>query len=307
MSPFVVRRLLYISRNVRELERSTAFYCERLGFQLSGLVHLVEPAMSALLGLAGQPLKAQRLKLGNGEIELIEVGLHGRPYPPGSRSSDLWFQHFAIRCADIDAAYRRLNRADSMSALPISISLEMQGRLGPVALPSKSGGAIAFKFRDPDGHPVELIQLKAQRNITDASVGIDHSAIAVKDVDRSIDFYQNSLGMNVIARQTNSGSEQDRLDALLNDVVDVVALAPSRVSNPHLELLGYRSPTVATLRPAALPCDIASDRLAFEFSRPARDVAAFTLSSNEGTCAETALLIDPDGHFILLQGIKEGQ
>ena len=107
---------------------------------------------------------------------------------------------------------------------------------GPQLLPHRSGGATAYKFRDPDGHPLELIRF------ADAVAGgIDHSAIAVTDAGRSIEFYRDRLGLTVGARQVNTGPEQDRLDGLTGAEVDVVALEP-RQATPHVELLAYRTP-----------------------------------------------------------------
>jgi catechol 2,3-dioxygenase-like lactoylglutathione lyase family enzyme len=300
VTPCVVKQLLYISRNVRELESSSAFYCERLGFQLQGGPYLIDAARCGLLGLHGLSIRAQRLTFGDNHIELIEVGSHGRPYPPDSLASDLWFQHFALRCVDIHAAYQRLYRSDAVSAPPLAISTPMHGLTGPIVLPSKSGGAIAFKFRDPDGHPLELIQVKRRKNQEAAREGIDHSAIAVHDVRRSIDFYLRHLGMTVTARQTNSGMEQNCLDALSHDTVEVVALAPTLEAGPHLELLGYGALPGRTLQPPAQPHDIASDRLVFACGAAAGTATA--LSSNTRSvepCAD-ALLRDPDGHFIVL-------
>ena len=71
----------------------------------------------------------------------------GPPYPAGSRSPDLWFQHFAIVVSDMDAAYARLRAA---GVPPISFG-------GPETLPEQNGGVRAFKFREPDGHPLELL------------------------------------------------------------------------------------------------------------------------------------------------------
>ena len=124
------------------------------------------------------------------------------------------------------AAYRRLQ---THNVTPIS-------RHGPQTLP---GGVIAFKFRDPDHHPLELIQFPTADPVT--AHGIDHSAISVADADRSIAFYAAALGLAVTARQVNTGPAQDALDNLDAVTVDVVALSPA-IRSPHLELLAYRAP-----------------------------------------------------------------
>ena len=104
-------------------------------------------------------------------------------------ASDLCFQHFAIVVADMALAYRRLCSVSGWTAISID---------GPQRLPPSSGGVSAFKFRDPDGHPLELLafpdgrwpaQWRARSN-GDLALGIDHSAISVSDSARSIAFYQ---------------------------------------------------------------------------------------------------------------------
>ena len=72
----------------------------------------------------------------------------GRPYPPDSTSTDLWFQHMAIIVNDMRDAYQRVMA--NRRFRPIS-------RHGPVRLPGNSGAVTAFKFRDHDGHPLELL------------------------------------------------------------------------------------------------------------------------------------------------------
>ena len=89
------------------------------------------------------------MRLGDEVIELARFDVAGRPYPPGSRSSDLWFQHLAIVVADMDAAYAMLSAAD-LAASDLDAA-------GPQTLPPRNGGVQAFKFHDPDGHPLELI------------------------------------------------------------------------------------------------------------------------------------------------------
>jgi catechol 2,3-dioxygenase-like lactoylglutathione lyase family enzyme len=87
------------------------------------------------------------MRLGGEEVEFVAYRRPGRAYPADSRSPDLWFQHFAIVVSDMDRAYRQLQRA---GARPIS-------RGGPQTLPEQNGRVRAFKFRDPDGHPLELL------------------------------------------------------------------------------------------------------------------------------------------------------
>ena len=137
----------------------------------------------ALSFVAGEPEASSRLvlHLGKEKIELMQRA--GRPIPADSCSNDLWFQHLAIVVSDIDEAYAAVQRA---GAMPISRRPQLLPAWNPNA-----GGIRAVYFRDPDGHPLELIQFppdKGERRWQEKDrlfLGIDHSAIAVSDTDQS--------------------------------------------------------------------------------------------------------------------------
>jgi catechol 2,3-dioxygenase-like lactoylglutathione lyase family enzyme len=209
----------------------------------------------------------------------------GRAYPENSRSNDLWFQHLAIVVSDMDAAYAHLCAHAAWH--PIS-------RGGPQTLPESDGGVRAFKFRDPDGHPLELLWLppaRARGAWQERSaglrklpfLGIDHTALAVKSMRRSLDFY-GALGMRLRDRSLNHGTAQSHLDGLPAARVRVSALRAASAAAPGIELLAYEPPG----RPAPHPCVI-------------------NLSTDWITLAGTAkdhfaprAIADPDGHLLLL-------
>ena len=88
------------------------------------------------------------MRLGAATIAFVRFAIAGHAYPLGNRSNDLWFQHLAIVVSDMDAAYAHLGLAEGWQAISDN---------GPQQLPLSNGGVRAFKFRDPDGHPLELI------------------------------------------------------------------------------------------------------------------------------------------------------
>jgi catechol 2,3-dioxygenase-like lactoylglutathione lyase family enzyme len=233
---------------------------------------------------------AQCITLGLGDdiVELLEFDRPGKPYPQCAASSDVIFQHFAIVVADIGAAYQCLSTAAGWSAISSD---------GPQRLPATSGGVTAFKFRDPDGHPLELLEF-AQGKVPprwraaaarEPFLGIDHSAISVRDTARSIMFYEE-LGLTVAARSLNSGPEQGRLDGIPDPRVEITALAPSHAT-PHIELLCYRS-TAHVKAASSRSNDIAATRLVLEAS----DVAATTANG-----FRQRQVLDPDGHHLLIE------
>jgi catechol 2,3-dioxygenase-like lactoylglutathione lyase family enzyme len=296
-----VQALLRVGRNVADLERACAFYCEALGFNV---VDRGAPPWTRLPGVCDEVPRSACLKLGEQEIELTEFS-NSAPYPQASRSNDVWFQHCAIVVSDMNAAYARVR---AFGAEPIT-------REGPQQLPPSAGAVRAFKFRDPDGHPLELLSFppgsgdpRWQRARGSAlMLGIDHSAISVSNVEHSMAFYTQMLGMNVTARQTNHGIEQQRLDALAEVEVDVVALQPT-VHTPHIELLGYLRPHGRALN-ALKARDIAADRIVLQvhdlpgtLESARRANAGFVPHDASAACGEgAALLRDPDGHLLLIE------
>jgi catechol 2,3-dioxygenase-like lactoylglutathione lyase family enzyme len=268
-----VRRLLRVSLTVTDLSRAARFYEEALGFE-AGPERDANVELCALLGATRG--RTRLLRLGAQNIELAQFAPPGPLYPSDCTAADLIFQHFAVVTSSMREAYDRV-RASS----PIVIS-----RNGPVRLPARSGGVTAFKFRDPDGHPLELIEFPRPQ-----PPGIDHSAISVADTDRSIAFYE-ALGLRAASRQINMGSEQEALDGLDGATATVVGLVPA-IPTPHLELLCYLRPRG---RPTAVlpPNAVAASRLVMETDGAIPETA--TSCGRRGSI----LTHDPDGHALLM-------
>jgi catechol 2,3-dioxygenase-like lactoylglutathione lyase family enzyme len=278
-----IRRLASFGLTTPDAHRLSEFYQRVLGFRLLEIERRSGPDFERLTGMAGGA-SAISLGLGDDVIELLQFDRPGRPYPAGTISSDLCFQHFAIIVADVQLAYQRLVSAGGWTAISTD---------GPQQLPASSGGVTAFKFRDPDGHPLELLafpdgempehwQARASGNLF---LGVDHSAISVADSAASIAFYE-ALGLHVAARSLNTGPAQERLDAVTHAVVEVTALEPVQAT-PHVELLCYRS---GTRSESTIACsnDVAATRLIFDVDGPSSKS-----STRQG-------LIDPDGHHLVI-------
>ena len=280
--PERLARFGWLERRVRDLPRSIAFHVDGLGFRLLGGCAMTQgDPPGALLGLGDQRLVLRPVP----SATAATAATAGTTVFAGP---DVRFQHAAIVARDMDAALRRL--------LPLAPGPITRG--GPQRLPVASGGVTAFKFRDPDGHPLELLEFPADdvparwRGPAGAgpTLGIDHLALAVADVVRSVAFYER-LGFRVAGRQLNTGAAQARLDGLdaadgaqgEGDVaVDVVALRLPRAPGPHLELLGYR-------RPAPVVAAAAPDR-------EDGDDHALADRAHWIGMPSTGAFADPDGH-----------
>lgn len=225
----------------------------------------------AALGFARVEAHATGIDLCLADSRLRIESATGRPYPPDVPGWSPLFQHFAVATPDISASYDRLRLADRWA--PIS-------RGGPQRLPVNTGGVTAFKFRDPDGHPLELIEFPGDSG----SARIDHSAISVADAGRSIAFYR-ALGLTPGGRSFNHGPEQDALDGLENAGLDVVALEPPRRA-PHVELLAYRA------------ADRVNEIAGPAYTLDVEDVAATRIVFVTSAAFADRRFHDPDGHWL---------
>jgi catechol 2,3-dioxygenase-like lactoylglutathione lyase family enzyme len=277
-----VRRLASFGLTTQNAYQLSEFYQNALDFRLLGAGRRSGDDFERLMGVQGGA-SVVTLGLGDEVIELLQFDRPGQLYPKDAISSDRCFQHFAIVVADINAAYKRLVTASGWTAISID---------GPQQLPPSSGGVTAFKFRDTDGHPLELLafpddrippywQARSQGSLF---LGIDHSAISIADSAASIEFYRG-LGFRVAAHSFNSGSEQERLDSVRHAQVDVTALEP-RQTTPHLELLCYRSASRGESS-IARGNDVVATRLIFDVDESSAE------SAPRG-------FIDPDGHRLVI-------
>ncbi len=305
MKPSRVLRLLRISRTVSDIDEAIAFYRDALDFCVVSKVTHDGDAWSEMMGVPDACAQSVMMRLGDQGLELIAFDPPGATYPPDSSSAGLWFQHIAVVVSDIDAAYTKLQ---GYSFKPIS-------EHGPQQLLPTSGSVSAYKFRDPDGHPVELIQFPLGtgsdiwQKKCNLFLGIDHSAIDVMDMERSIDFYIRLLGLRITSRTVNSGLEQARLDHLQDVLVDVVALQTVIDGVPHVELLGYKRPDGRSVPMDVKFNDVVADRLVLQVHDlaslmdmlEAENVAVVSSGMvtfpNGQRCVQVR---DPTGHLLIL-------
>jgi catechol 2,3-dioxygenase-like lactoylglutathione lyase family enzyme len=292
---------------VSDLDRVEDDYVRTFGCNVE-LREDIEPSLTRVLRVPDKHGRRSLLRLGRERIELLQfAGSAGRAYPPDSTSTDLWFQHLAIVVNDMTRAHQRVMASRRFSEI---------SRNGPVRLPDSSGGVTAFKFRDHDGHPLELLAFADGRvprewqeaDGTDPFLGIDHTAIAVGDSVGSARFFRSGFGFGLGAMTDNRGPEQADLDDVDDVDVRVTRLAPD-LPAPRLELLGYH---VGTRRP--IPRDTAGNDIAVTYSvvqvasldATIAALAADGISSDdeivvlhEGTRA--ALVSGPERHRFLLE------
>jgi catechol 2,3-dioxygenase-like lactoylglutathione lyase family enzyme len=267
-------RLARFALNCPSPSRTAAFFVQALGFSRADYPH------------AGAAEEVT-LRLGPSRLDLTPAGPGARPYPKTLPPWSARFQHLALVTPDMAGAMERLRQTPGWTAI---------SRGGAQRLPTSSGGMTAFKFRDPDGHPLELISFPADDN----APRIDHSAISVADTARSVAFYER-LGLTVGPGSINRGPEQERLDGVRHADVQVTTLIPPAWPTPHIELLCYRG--AFQRGPTAGLADVAATRLILTTPH-AVDLEAMGLGP-PGPLGEvrswppqTLMLRDPDGHLL---------
>ena len=301
----LVLKLSRINLICHQAERLAEFYQRAFGFERIGDSPKIDPCFAELIGLADRPVRITSFHLGKQVIALAETDPPGRSYPGDVPGWDRRFQHFAIVVSDMTAAYANLRALRDWTAISID---------GPQTLPPSSGGVTAFKFRDPEGHPLEMLafapgSMPARWDIRSGNLclGIDHSAISIADTSRSVAFYSR-LGLARTTRSLNVGREQEKLDDLPGAVVEVTALISPMQAVPHVELLCYRDNFDShELWPN--PNDVAATQLVFEADRDAleaivalnHDTTISKSTTSESGEIQAVLLRDPDGHLLCIE------
>jgi catechol 2,3-dioxygenase-like lactoylglutathione lyase family enzyme len=227
---------------VSDMDRSVAFYSDVLSFMRISDVEVDGPEYDQLWGVFGVRARVVRMQLGEQELELIEflAPPDVRPIPVPSYSNDLWFQHFAIVVRDMEAAWAQLRKHHVRQISPRPQTI-------PISNPA-AAGIKAIKFRDPDGHNLELLWFPEGKGNpiwkkpgANLFMGIDHTAITVRSTENSIKLYRDLLGFTVAGGTMNVGSEQAHLDSLPGARVRVTGMT-TKAGTPGVEFLEYELP-----------------------------------------------------------------
>jgi catechol 2,3-dioxygenase-like lactoylglutathione lyase family enzyme len=145
----MIRRYQHVSITVSDLDRSMAWYRDMLGFEPQGGVSEASgEALSRALGVENVHLKLATLLRGDSLLELIQylspAGMKKAPRP-----CDVGCMHMALEVDDIQALYRDL------SARGVNFN----------SAPNRNPPEIAWAWwvylQDPDGVPIELVQIEA--------------------------------------------------------------------------------------------------------------------------------------------------
>jgi len=301
-----------VSITVEDLDREVDFFTNVLEFKKVNDERWTGEPVQRLFGLPANHagVRVVTLQLGAEQIRLLDFdGAPSRTISADTRSNDLWFQHLAIVVSDIDVAYQRLleHRVAHVSTAPQTL---------PAYLPN-AAGIRAFYFRDPEGHNLELIwfppgkgnaRWQSGAGATGSPfLGIDHTAIAISDTERSLGFYRDQLHLEIGGHSENFGPEQEHLNQVFGARLDINGLHAA--AGFGVEFLRYITPPGGRVYPAGSnPTDLwhyhtelKTDNLPLLVQQ--LKTAGFAKIS-KGLVRlggkEMFLLRDPDGHAVLL-------
>ena len=299
-----------VGLTVSDLDRSVEFYTGVLTFEEVWKAEVSGSEVDRLQGIFGVRMRVARLRLGDEDIELTEyVTPRGRPAPVDPPSNDRWFQHIAIIVRDMDRAYAHLREHGVEHVSP-----------EPQRLPDwnpNAGGIEAFYFKDPDGHPLEILAFPENKGAAkwhraggELFLGIDHTAIVVSNTEASLRFYLEVLGFSVAGESLNYGIEQERLNHVFGARLRITGLRVTE--GPGIEFLEYLSPRDGRPMPAD---ERANDLIHWQTVLLTRDLEAVTdhpsrpslVSSGPVALSDASLgfrngvlIRDPDGHVLML-------
>ena len=130
-----------------------------------------------------------------------------------SYSNDLWFQHIAIVVRDMEMAWAQLRKHHVRQISPRPQTIPISNLA--------AAGIKAIKFRDPDGHNLELLWFPENKGNpswkkpgSNLFLGIDHTAMTVRSTENSTKFYRDLLGMAINGGTLNMGTTQQYLASL---------------------------------------------------------------------------------------------
>jgi lactoylglutathione lyase len=140
----------HASFTVSDIDRSLSFYRDTLGMELVVEREVEGDYMADLMGFSDLHLRLVFFRLGTGMLELIQY-LSPQGKPVDTAKCNPGIAHICLLAKDIHTVHQRL----------VAQSVKVQSEPVPITKGPNKGGYALFIF-DPDGIPLELLQLPSQ-------------------------------------------------------------------------------------------------------------------------------------------------
>jgi catechol 2,3-dioxygenase-like lactoylglutathione lyase family enzyme len=133
---------------VRDLDDSIAFYCDVVGFDLSLRTRTGGDWFDTLTHNAGAEIEIAMLTIDGFTLQLVQYHRAGG-VPLALAHHHIGSPHLCIEVDDVDRRHAAISATGSHDPTPL---VDIMGT-----------GIRSFYVRDPDGMPVELLQMPAER------------------------------------------------------------------------------------------------------------------------------------------------
>jgi catechol 2,3-dioxygenase-like lactoylglutathione lyase family enzyme len=150
MEASMLKNVHHMSFTVSDLNRSLAFYRDRLGMEVVVERDVQTGYMKDLMGFSPLHLRLVFLRLGDTLLELIQY-LNPKGTAVDTTKNNPGIAHICFLVDDIHAAYEHL----------VSEGVRVQSEPVAITFGPNKGGFALYVF-DPDGIPLELLQTPNQ-------------------------------------------------------------------------------------------------------------------------------------------------
>ena len=136
---------------VKDMEKMIVFYRDTFGFEMVLDTQVSGKEADDIVNFHVESERIVIMALGETQIEMLEYRPIGRDYPKDYKSNDLFGVHLALNTDNMESDY------DMLKEKGVKIISN-----GPQTIPESHpvfGGAKILYIADPEGHPLELIQI----------------------------------------------------------------------------------------------------------------------------------------------------
>jgi len=142
------KRLLHVGLTVSDLDRSITFYRDVVGMTLLSEYSGHNDWFDELTSNPGAELKAAHLRLGSYELQLLEYLVGGAEPPAPIAHNRVASPHMCFLVSDVDAKFNEVSQRGDVKITS--------------AITKIVAGARSFYTEDPDGLPVEFVEMPSR-------------------------------------------------------------------------------------------------------------------------------------------------